>query len=55
MFGFLKKDPVKKLQKQYESLMSESYKLSTIDRKASDLKREEAEEILKQIEKLQSS
>jgi hypothetical protein len=53
MFGLFKKDPVKKLQKQYKDLMEESYNLSTVDRKASDLKRAEAEEVLKEIDKLQ--
>ena len=53
MFGLFKKDPVKKLQKKYKELMEESYRLSTTDRKASDLKRAEAEEIIKEIEALQ--
>lgn len=53
MFGFFKKDPVKKLQKKYKDLMEESYRLSTTDRKASDLKRAEAEEVLKEIDALQ--
>ena len=53
MFGLFKKDPIKKLQKQYKQLMEESYNLSTTDRKASDLKRAEAEEVIKEIEVLQ--
>lgn len=53
MFGLFKKDPIKKLEKQYKALMEASYNLSTTDRKASDLKRAEAEEVLKEIEKLQ--
>ncbi|MGB1120896.1 MAG: Lacal_2735 family protein [Saprospiraceae bacterium] len=53
MFGLFKKDPVKKLQKKYKDLMEESYRLSTTDRKASDLKRAEAEEVIKEIEALQ--
>jgi hypothetical protein len=53
MFGLFKKDPIKKLQKQYKDLMEASYNLSTVDRKASDLKRAEAEEVLKEIDKLQ--
>ena len=52
MFGLFKKDPKAKLQKQYESLMKESYDLSTVNRAESDKKREEAEAILKQIESL---
>jgi phage-related tail protein len=52
MFGLFKKDPIKKLQKQYKELLEASFKLSTTDRKASDLKRAEAEEVLNKIEKL---
>ncbi|NNF33202.1 MAG: Lacal_2735 family protein [Saprospiraceae bacterium] len=55
MFGlFKKKSPVEKLQDDYKKLMEESYRLSTSDRKASDLKRAEADEILKQIEAIQN-
>ena len=53
MFGLFKKDPLKKLQKKYKDLLEESFRLSTIDRKASDLKRAEAEEVMKEIEALQ--
>lgn len=53
MFGLFKKDPIKKLQKKYEQLMEESYHLSTTDRRASDLKRAEAEGIINEIEQLQ--
>ncbi|MFK7949523.1 MAG: Lacal_2735 family protein [Saprospiraceae bacterium] len=53
MFGLFKKDPVKKLQKKYKDLMEESYRLSTSDRKASDLKRAEAEAVIKEIEAIQ--
>ena len=49
---FSKKSPAEKLQKRYEKLMEESYKLSHTDRKASDLKRAEAEEVAKEIEQL---
>jgi len=52
MFGLFKKDKKKELQKKYERLMQESYKLSTSDRKASDLKRAEAETIADEIVKL---
>lgn len=52
MFGFFKKDEKKTLMKQYKKLMEESYKLSATDRKASDLKRAEADEIMDKIEKL---
>jgi len=52
MFGLFKKDEKKTLQKKYEQLMEESYRLSTTDRKASDAKRAEAEEVGKQLDLL---
>lgn len=53
MFGlFKKKTELEKLQKQYTKLMQEAHRLSTIDRRASDDKVAEAEEIAKQMERL---
>ncbi len=53
MFGLFKKKTEKeKLLDKYNKLLEESYRLSTSDRKASDLKRAEAEELVKEIEKL---
>jgi len=52
MFGLFKKDPKKVLQKKYEKLLEESFKLSTTDRKASDLKKAEAEAVADEIAKL---
>ena len=52
MFRLFKKDPKKQLEKEYKALMEESYRLSTTDRRASDLKRAEADEVLKKIEEL---
>lgn len=53
MFGlFRKKTEAEKLNKKYDKLMQEGYELSTINRKASDAKYAEAEEVLKQLEKL---
>ena len=49
---FKKKDTRAKLEAQYRSLLEESHRLSTSDRRASDLKRAEAEEVLQAIEKL---
>ena len=46
---FSRKSPKEKLQKQYEKLMTESYNLSKTNRKASDAKVAEAEEVLKKI------
>jgi hypothetical protein len=53
MFNIFKKTSDKeKLQKQYAHLMEESFRLSATDRKAGDLKRAEAEQILEQMEKM---
>jgi len=54
MFGlFKKKTEIEKLQEKYEKLMKQAHTLSTSDRKASDAKHVEANEIMNQIEKLQ--
>lgn len=54
MFGlFKKKTEAEKLNRKYDLLMQEGYRLSTTNRKASDAKYAEAEQILKQIEKLE--
>ena len=42
-----------KLQNKYNQLMQESFDLSTVNRKKSDLKRAEAEEIGKQMDELE--
>jgi len=42
-----------KLQEKYNKLMQESYDLSTVNRKKSDLKRAEAEEVGKQLDELE--
>jgi len=52
MGWFKKKTEKEKLQEQYKKLLSESYRLSHSDRKKSDLKAAEANEILKKIESL---
>ncbi|RBW56529.1 MULTISPECIES: Lacal_2735 family protein [unclassified Tenacibaculum] len=53
MFGiFKKKSQKEKLQAKYEKLLKEAYTLSTTNRKKSDQKAFEAEEIMKQLEKL---
>lgn len=41
-----------KLQEKYNKLMQEAYELSTVNRKKSDLKRAEAEEVGKQLDEL---
>jgi hypothetical protein len=50
LFG--KSTPKEKLQKKYEKLLEESYKLSTTNRAKSDMLRAEAEEVAKEIENL---
>ncbi len=53
MFGlFKKKSEKEKLQEQYEKLLKEAYQLSTVDRKQSDQKTFEAEQVMQQLEKL---
>jgi len=42
-----------KLQAKYNKLMQESYDLSTVNRKKSDQKRAEAEEIGRQMDELE--
>ena len=42
-----------KLQSKYNKLMQESYDLSTVNRKKSDQKRAEAEEIGRQLDELE--
>ena len=54
MFGiFKKKSKTEVLEKKYDNLLNEAYKLSTINRKASDEKAAEADLVLKEIEKLE--
>ena len=56
MFGlFKKKSEMELLQEKYKKLQEEAYKLSTVNRTASDKKQAEAEEVLEQIKKLEQS
>jgi len=56
MFGFFKKkSKLDQMKAEYKKMLEESYKLSTTDRKASDLKALEAEEFYKEIEKLEAA
>ncbi|MBT8394157.1 MAG: Lacal_2735 family protein [Bacteroidia bacterium] len=50
---FRKKSKLDTLQKEYEKLMSQWHKLSSVDRAKSDEKYAEAQKILMQIEVLQ--
>lgn len=53
MFGLFKpKSEKEKLQQQYKRLLEESHRLSTMNRKLSDQKAYEAEEIMKKLEAL---
>lgn len=53
MFGLFKKKTEKeKLQEQYKKLMKEAHSLSSTNRKLSDQKVFEAEEIMKQYDKI---
>lgn len=55
MFGlFKKKSELDKLNDKYKALMKEAFDLSTSNRRSSDSKTAEAEEVLKQIEQLKS-
>ena len=53
MFGIFKKKTEKeKLREKYLKLQKEAFKLSITNRKLSDQKAFEAEEVMKQLEKL---
>jgi hypothetical protein len=53
MLGLFRKKSEKEiLQKKYEKLMKEAHGLSTTNRKLSDQKVFEAEEVLKQMDKI---
>ncbi|MFT4770611.1 MAG: hypothetical protein ACJAZC_000760 [Cryomorphaceae bacterium] len=55
MFGiFKKKTPVEKLYAQHKQLLEKSHQLSHSNRAQSDMVRAEAEEVLKEIDKLKS-
>jgi hypothetical protein len=53
MFGIFG-DPKKKLQKKYNQLLEEAYRLSHVDRKQSDLKMAEADRVRRQLEALEA-
>ena len=54
MFGGSSNDK-ESLQKKYNQLMEESYRLSTSNRKKSDMKRGEAEEVGKLLDELEQT
>ena len=54
MFGlFKKKSDKEKLEDQYQKLLAETHKLSTVNRTASDAKAAEADAVLKKIEAME--
>ena len=53
MFGlFRNSSPKEQLEKKYKDLMQQAHKYSTTNRKLSDKKVEEAEEVMQQLERL---
>ena len=55
MFGIFKnKSDIDKLQDTYKKLMEEAFKLQSINRSDSDKKYQEADNVLKKIEALQT-
>jgi len=53
MFGlFKKKSEKEKLKEQYQILSKEAFRLSSINRKLSDLKAFDAEEMMQRLEKM---
>lgn len=56
MFNFFRKDPIKKLEKQYQQLLEEAMQLQRKgDIKAYARKMDEAEQLLKTIEEQKKS
>ncbi len=51
---FSKKTEADRLRKQYQRLMKEAYRLSRTDRKGSDKKYAEADDLMKRIEELET-
>ncbi len=56
MFGlFKKKSEIEKLELKYRKLLEEAHRLSTTNRSKSDEKMYEANEVLKEIDKIKAS
>lgn len=51
---FKKKSALDRLEEKYEGLLQEAFKLSTVNRKLSDQKTDEAHQVLKEIEAFKS-
>jgi len=55
MFGlFKKKSPIEKLELKYRKLLEEAHQLSTTNRTLSDTKTFEADQVLKEIDKIKA-
>lgn len=55
MFGlFKKKSELEKLESKHQALLKEAYTLSTSNRRLSDEKTADADQVLKQIERLKA-
>ena len=55
MFGFMKKkSPKARLEQKYQALLAQAHDLSTKDRRASDEKLAEANEVLAELDRLAS-
>ncbi len=52
MFSFFKSDPIKKLEKKKQDLLSQAHKMSHTDRKAADELMMKADELEKKIQEL---
>lgn len=56
MFGlFKRKSKIEKLELKYRRLLEEAHKLSTINRSMSDTKTFEANQVLKEIDRIKES
>jgi hypothetical protein len=56
MFGLFGQNSKRKsLEKKYQRLLEEAYRLSTVNRKASDEKTAEANRVLKELEAIETA
>jgi hypothetical protein len=51
---FNKKSPADRMRKRYEKLMKEAYEVSRVDRKRSDAIYAEADQLMKEISKIEA-
>ncbi len=55
MFGLLRSSKENKLRKRYRRLLKEAYSLSHVNRKLSDAKYAEAEEVMTELDKIRET